>query len=139
MLPSDGLDTLLRESDFIAVCVPLTSETRGMLGKQQFAMMKPNAIIINIARGAVIDQDAMIRALQDRRIAGAGLDVTTPEPLPADSPLWDMPNVIISPHVSGLNPCYGERAAEIFLRNLHAYVNGDIQGMPTLVDRRLGY
>ncbi|MHB0998584.1 MAG: D-2-hydroxyacid dehydrogenase [Armatimonadota bacterium] len=139
MLPPSGLDTLLRESDYIAVCTPLTNETRGMIGEEQFNIMKRNAVIVNIARGAIIDQDAMIRALQNGCIAGAGLDVTVPEPLPSDSPLWSMPNVVISPHVSGENPHYSTRAADIFLRNLQCYLEGDIQGMPTLVDRKLGY
>ncbi|MHB1456249.1 MAG: D-2-hydroxyacid dehydrogenase [Armatimonadota bacterium] len=139
LLPSSELDTLLKQSDYIAVCAPLTNETRGLIGEAQFSLMKQNAVIINIARGAVIDQDAMIEALRMGRIAGAGLDVTTPEPLPSDSPLWSMPNVIISPHVSGLNPHYGERAAEIFIRNLGFYLKGDYQHMPTLVDRKAGY
>jgi phosphoglycerate dehydrogenase-like enzyme len=139
MLSSEQIDHLLGESDFIAVCAPLTAETRGMIGEKQFRMMKPDAIIINIARGAIIDQDALIRALQEGRIGGAGLDVTVPEPLPPDNPLWGMPNVIISPHIAGLNPHYGTRAADIFVRNLHAFLRGDIQSMPTLVDRSRGY
>lgn len=139
MLPSSELGLILKQSDYVAICAPLTSETRGMIGEAQFNLMKPNAVIFNIARGAIIDQDALIHALQTGLIAGAGLDVTTPEPLPSDSPLWSMPNVIISPHVSGLNPHYGSRAAEIFIRNLSFYLKGDFQHMPTLVDRKAGY
>lgn len=139
MLPSSELHRLLNGSDYIAVCAPLTPETRGMIGEAQFALMKPNAVIVNIARGAIIDQNALIHALQTGRIAGAGLDVATPEPLPPESPLWSMPNVIISPHVSGLNPHYGTRAAEIFIRNLGFYLKGDFRHMPTLVDRKAGY
>jgi phosphoglycerate dehydrogenase-like enzyme len=139
LLPSSELETLLKQSDYIAVCAPLTSETRGMIGEAQFNIMKSIAVIINIARGAIIDQDALINALQTGQIAGAGLDVTTPEPLPSESPLWSMPNVIISPHVSGLNPHYGSRAAEIFISNLGFYLKGDLQHMPTLVDRKAGY
>lgn len=135
----DQLPDLLRQSDFIAICTPLTHETRGMIGAEQIRIMKSDAFIVNIARGAIIDQDALVAALQEGRIGGAGLDVTDPEPLPSDSPLWDMPNVIISPHIAGLTPIYGRRAADIFLRNLQHYLRGDIEGMPTLVDRHLGY
>jgi phosphoglycerate dehydrogenase-like enzyme len=139
MLPHDQLHALLAESDYIVLSVPLTPDTKCMIGESELRVMKPNSVLVNIARGDLIDQDALIRALQEGRIAGAGLDVTTPEPLPADSPLWDMPNVIVTPHVSGLSPLYGLRTAEIFLPNLHAYLRGDFGSMINLVDRKLGY
>lgn len=139
MLGTNKLNNLLKESDFVVVCAPLTSETQGMIGDKEFEKMKSNAILINIARGAIVQQNALIRALQNSEIRGAGLDVTEPEPLQKDSPLWDMPNVIISPHVSGLNSQYGIRAAEIFLKNLHTYLADNKSDMINVVDRELGY
>lgn len=133
------LSHLLQESEYVVLCVPLTRETRGMLGENELRQMRRDAILINISRGAVVDQQALIRALQEGWIAGAGLDVFTPEPLPPDSPLWKMHNVIISPHVSGETPHYGARAAEIFLRNLHAYLRGDFASMVNVVDKTAGY
>ncbi len=101
--------------------------------------MRRDAILINISRGAVVDQPALVRALQEGWIAGAGLDVFDPEPLPADSPLWQMPNVILSPHVSGVTPHYGTPAAEIFLLNLRAFLAGEPASMVNVVDKRVGY
>lgn len=95
------LDVLLAESDYVCVAVPHTPETERLIGAEQFAMMKETAFIVNIARGGIIDEDAMIDALSERRIAGAGLDVFTYEPLPEDSPLCELDNVILSPHIGG--------------------------------------
>jgi len=139
LLPFDNLDTLLKSSDYLVLSAPLTAETRGMIGEAQLRKMKPNAVLINIARGELIQQDALILALNEGWIGGAGLDVTVPEPLPDDSPLWDMPNTIISPHVAGLNPKYGDRAAEIFLHNLKALLENRPAGLINLVDKELGY
>lgn len=125
LLPYSQLDRLLAESDYLVLCVPLTPETQHMIGAAELAKMKPGAAIINIARGAVIDQDALIRALKEGPIAAAALDVFDPEPLPEDSELWDLENVIITPHVSGAVKGYGHRAAEIFLANLERYVKGE--------------
>ena len=95
------LDALLRESDYVCVAAPQTAETEGLIGAAQLALMKESAYIVNIARGGIIDEDAMIEALQENRIAGAGLDVFIYEPLPADSPLCSLDNVILCPHIGG--------------------------------------
>ena len=137
LLPYSELDTLLAESDYLVLCVPLTAETTGLIGAAELAKMRPTASIINIARGAVIDQDALIRALKDGTIAGAALDVTDPEPLPPESELWDLPNVIITPHISGSVERYGTRATELFVGNLRRYVAGE--ALENVVDPVLAY
>ena len=119
------LERLLAESDYVVLCVPLTEETDRMIGPAQLAAMKPTASLINIARGAVVDQEALIAALRDGTVASAALDVFDPEPLPAESPLWDMPNVIVTPHISGAVEGYGHKAAAIFIRNLRHYLAGE--------------
>jgi phosphoglycerate dehydrogenase-like enzyme len=124
VLPHGRLSELLAKSDYVVVSVPLTGETREMFGAEQFAEMKDGAILINVARGAIIDQPAMIVALQQGTIAGAGLDVTTPEPLPPESPLWKMENVIITPHISADVDDYWGRTAEVFLDNLGRFLAG---------------
>jgi phosphoglycerate dehydrogenase-like enzyme len=134
----DGLNRLMAESDFIAVCAPLTVETTGLIGRDQIARMKPNAWIVNIARGAIIDQPALTEALQAARIRGATLDVTTPEPLPPDDPLWDLPNVVITPHASfGGGEDLRRRQKQVFLENLRRFVNGE--PLENVVDVELGY
>lgn len=134
--PQAWLD-LLPEADFVVLTVPLTTETKHMVNAQAFARMKPTAYIINIGRGGTIDEEAMIEALRSRRIAGAGLDVFATEPLPPDSPLWEMDHVIITAHYSGITGEYDQRAMKIFLDNLRRYIQG--QPMRNLVDKRLGY
>ncbi|QGQ94111.1 D-2-hydroxyacid dehydrogenase [Paenibacillus psychroresistens] len=120
----NGLEEALKESDFIVMTVPLTDETRHMIGEKEFAVMKPSAMYINIGRGQTTDEKALAAALQSGGIAGAGLDVFEQEPLPADSPLWKMDNVIVSPHHAGATVQYDERAVEIFLRNLEDFIAG---------------
>lgn len=104
--PPEQLHALLAESDHVAICLPLTPHTRHLIGAAELDAMRSDAYLYNIGRGAIIDQDALIAALQAEKIAGAGLDVTAPEPLPADSPLWDMTNVLITNHTSGGTPYY---------------------------------
>jgi phosphoglycerate dehydrogenase-like enzyme len=137
VLPYSQLDRLLAESDFLAICVPLTPETRQMIGAAELAKMKPASAIINIARGSVIDQDALIKALKDGTIGAAALDVTDPEPLPPESELWGMENVIITPHISGAVKGYGHRAAEIFVANLERWVRAE--PLQQLVSAERGY
>jgi phosphoglycerate dehydrogenase-like enzyme len=137
MVGNDQLLDVLPEADFVVLTVPLTAETEGMIGERELHAMKQSAYIINIGRGKTIDQDALIRALQEGRIAGAGLDVTDPEPLPEDSPLWDLENVIITAHYSGLTPHYNERAMEIFMDNLQRYQAGE--ELRNVVNKNLGY
>ena len=104
----------LGDADHVVICLPMTSETRGLFSADVIASIKPGAYLYNIGRGGIIDQDAMIEALRSGHLGGAGLDVTTPEPLPEDSPLWDLPNVIITAHTSGNTPKYGQRALSLF-------------------------
>jgi phosphoglycerate dehydrogenase-like enzyme len=117
--------SMLTECDYVAVTAPLTPETVGLIGAKELRGMKPEAVLINVARGGLVDQAALIDALQRGLIAGAALDVFTPEPLPPDSPLWRLSNVIISPHVSGFTPHYDERAMALFAENLRRYVKGE--------------
>lgn len=133
-----GLDRLVRESDYIVVAAALTDETRHIIGAAELEKMKPSAWIVNIARGAHIHQPALIDALQSRTITGACLDVFDPEPLPADSPLWDMPNVYIAPHNStGDSPTVRLRQREIFIANLEHFSKGE--PLENVVDFERGY
>ncbi|MBE7520206.1 MAG: D-2-hydroxyacid dehydrogenase [Thermoflexaceae bacterium] len=133
----DDLARLLRESDYLVLCVPLTAETHHLIGARELAMMKPTATLVNIARGAVVDQEALIAALRQGTIAAAALDVFDPEPLPAESPLWGMENVIMTPHISGSIEGYGRRSAELFVENLGRFVSGE--KLMNVVDPGLGY
>ncbi len=125
LYPPEALHTMLAECDYVIVAVPLTSETEGMIDAEALAAMKPGAYIINIARGKIIDEAALIEALESGHLGGAGLDVFEQEPLPQSSPLWEMDNVIVTPHVSGYTPGnYDRRACELFIENLHRYMEG---------------
>ncbi|MGQ9907873.1 MAG: 2-hydroxyacid dehydrogenase [Candidatus Flexifilum sp.] len=118
------LPDLLRQSDFVSLHVPLTPTTRGLINRETLALMKPSAILINTARGPVVDQAALYAALRDGVIAAAGLDVTDPEPLPADDPLLTLPNVIVLPHIGSASIGARERMAQIAAANLIAGVTG---------------
>jgi phosphoglycerate dehydrogenase-like enzyme len=137
ILPPGGLPRLLAEADYIVLCVPLTGDTRGLIGERELRMMKPTAFLINIARGAVIVEPALIEALRSGWIAGAALDVFEQEPLPADSPLWDLENVILTPHISGGTERYNRRATDIFAANLRRYL--DDAPLENVVDPARGY
>ncbi|MBH77756.1 MAG: hydroxyacid dehydrogenase [Dehalococcoidia bacterium] len=137
LLPSSELAQLLRESDYVNLCIPLTNETVGMIGEEEIAMMKPEAAIVNIARAAVVDTAALLEALRNGRIAGAAIDVFDPEPLPEDSPFWDLSNVIVTPHRSGALEGYFDRAAEFFAENLGRYARGE--PLSNMVRRERGY
>jgi len=128
---------LVELSDFIVVTLPLTPETRHFLGAREFAAARPRAYVVNVGRGEVIDQDAMIEALKSGRLGGAGLDVTTPEPLDTQSPLWDIENVLLTPHISGAKQGYNDEACEVFVENLRRLVAG--RTMVNLIDRQRGY
>lgn len=125
LVPSSDLHYLLSESDFVVIATPLTSETRGLIGEAELAAMKPAAAIVNIARGAVIDEPALIATLKDGRIAGAALDVFSREPLPPESELWGLDNVIMTPHISGGMPDYMARVIDLFAANLRRYLDGE--------------
>ena len=115
----------LERADAVVMCLPLTTETHHMLGAKEIGHMKPTAVVINVCRGGVIDQDALIEALNGGRIAGAGLDVVEEEPLAPDHPLWRMDNVLISPHISGAGFDRSDAVAEIFAANLRRYLAGE--------------
>ncbi len=134
---SDKLHDMLRKSDFVAICCPLTHQTRQMMGEEEFKNMKPTAYLINIARGGIVDQEALIKALQSKEIAGAGLDTTTPEPLPKGNPLWQMENVIITPHMAGQSPYSGRRLMALLCENLKRLVAG--KPLLNVVDKKLEY
>lgn len=129
--------SLLPEADYVVVATPLTPETRGMINAEVLRLMRPNAYFINIARGAVVDEAALITALQEGWIAGAGLDTFSTEPLASDSPFWSLPNVFITPHCSGSSPQVNQRTIELFLDNLTRYRSG--MPLRNVVDKTAGY
>ena len=133
----DQLHEMLSECDYVVVALPLTPETKHLVGEAEFRAMKPSAYLVNIARGAIVDEQALVRAVREGWIAGAGLDVFEREPLPDDSPLWAMDNVLISPHVAGFTPRYDERATALFVENLGRYLSGE--PMLNLIDKARGY
>lgn len=130
-------EELLRESDFVVLLLPLTAATRHFIGARELAAMKPNAFLVNVGRGALVDEPALIQALQDKRIAGAGLDVFEREPLPIENPLWDMEEVIMTPHMAGPFRGYMDLACELFAQNLRRFTSG--QPMLNEIDWGLGY
>ncbi|MBU2227815.1 MAG: D-2-hydroxyacid dehydrogenase [Proteobacteria bacterium] len=125
IFPPEQLPELLAGSDFVVLALPLTKETRGLIGEKELRGMKPGAYLINVARGAIVDEAALIRALEEKWIAGAGLDVFAREPLPPESRIYELPNVIFSPHISGEMPDYEARATEVFCENLKRYLAGE--------------
>lgn len=133
----EKLHDLLPEADFISICCPLTEKTHKLIGEAEFKKMKPTAYIINPARGRIIDESAMIHALSERLIAGAGLDVFEQEPLPSHSPLWKMPNVIITTHSAGGSPATGERIMDIVCENLRRFMVGE--QLINIVDKNAGF
>jgi phosphoglycerate dehydrogenase-like enzyme len=133
----DELDALLPRADVIFSCAPLTRETRGMLGPKQFEQMKDGVYLINVSRGGIIDTDSLVAALRSGKVRGAGLDVTDPEPLPADHPLWSMPNVIITPHVAGASDGVEQRRVKLMRDNLERFALG--RPLRHVVDKRKGY
>lgn len=135
--PPDALHEMLAEVDHVAITLPLTHETRDLFGATEFAIMKKTAFIYNIGRGPIINSAALITALRDGEIAGAALDVTDPEPLPADSELWDMPNVMITAHTSGGGPFYWERGIDLMISNIGRYIRDE--PMLNVVDKMAGY
>lgn len=131
------LPALLRQSDYVVLGVPLLSQTHHLIGAAELAAMPPHALLINIGRGRLIDQDALLEALQEKRIGGAVLDVTTPEPLPPDHPLWRQENVIITPHLAGHIEHHFDNVVDLFAENLRRYLAGE--PLLNLVERALGY
>jgi phosphoglycerate dehydrogenase-like enzyme len=134
---ADEWRSLLPEADYIVLATPLTSETKHLIDETALKAMRPNAYLINVARGAVIDEAALITALKEGWIAGAALDTFETEPLPSDHPLWSFPNVLITPHCSGFSSRIADRMINLFLDNLRRYQTG--QPLRNVVDKTAGY
>ncbi|MGE3798243.1 MAG: D-2-hydroxyacid dehydrogenase [Thermomicrobiales bacterium] len=134
-----NIDEALKHADFVVLACPLTAHTEGLIGRSQIERMKPGVALINIARGTVIDEDAMIAALQSGHIAFAGLDVFRTEPLPPESPLWSMPNVLVNPHSASTSWSENERITEIFIANLHHFLAGRFDQMSPVLNKTRGY
>ena len=131
------LAPFLKEAEYVVNTLPLTAQTRGIFGAAEFAAMRSDAVFVNIGRGATVQTEALVDALKSGSIAGAALDVTDPEPLPAEHALWGLENVILTPHYSGAHPGYMQRASAIFLENLASYLSG--QPLTNVVDKHAGY
>jgi phosphoglycerate dehydrogenase-like enzyme len=134
--PGD-LQTLFAGADYVVLVLPNTPQTAGMVDAGAIAALKPTARLINVGRGSTLDQDALCEALRSGRLAGAALDVMRREPLPADSPLWDVPNLIVSPHMSGDHTGMQRDIADVFLQNLNRFLRGE--PLLNVVDKALGY
>lgn len=137
LYPPEALASMVRECDFVVLTVPLTESTRMMFNADIFAAMKETAYLVNVSRGGIVDEAALLDALQTGKIAGAAMDVFEAEPLPADSPLWKLPNLIISPHISGYTANYNDKAAALFVENLRRYLAR--KDLLNIVDRTRGY
>lgn len=135
--PADQLDRVLRESDIVILCVPLNAQTLGMIGERELALMKRGCVLINVARGQVVKEAPLVAALQSGHLAGAGLDVTEIEPLPQDSKLWSLPNVIITPHVGAQSAKRADDTTALVCENLRRYFSG--QPLLNVVDKHLGF
>jgi phosphoglycerate dehydrogenase-like enzyme len=131
------LNKMLAISDYVVIAAPVTPSTEAMIGREQIAAMRASAFLLNVSRGALVDESALIQALRENKIAGAGLDVFQKEPLPADSPLWDMENVLITPHTAGMNAKMWEQQYDLFSQNIRRYLAG--QPLLALVDKKAGY
>ena len=133
----DRFHELLSQSDVVSICAPLTPETHGMFDDAAFEQMKSHALLINVTRGKIVDGPALLRALTSGSIGGAGLDVTPEEPLPDDSPLWDLPNVIVTPHVAGGSPIRLDRSVALFCDNLERLLVG--KPLLSVIAKEKGY
>lgn len=135
--PSEATRSMLAECDFVVITLPLTERTRHLIDEEMLKAMKPTAFLVNIGRGAIVKEADLVRGLKKGWLAGAGLDVFEEEPLPEDSPLWQLENVLLTPHISGFTPHYDDRATDIFAENLRRYLAGE----PLLnqVNRETGY
>jgi phosphoglycerate dehydrogenase-like enzyme len=123
--PTERFGELLEWADVVVVCAPLTDETRGMFDAGAFARMRPGSWFINVGRGQIVDEDALVQALLDGHLGGAGLDVFATEPLPSDSPIWDLPNVIVTPHCSGDTDSSARRVVELTIENFRRHTAGE--------------
>ncbi|HSM56443.1 MAG TPA: D-2-hydroxyacid dehydrogenase [Candidatus Sulfomarinibacteraceae bacterium] len=135
--PGEATRSMVAECDYVVITLPLTERTHHLFDEEIFRAMKPTAFLVNVGRGPIIKEEDLVRALKKGYIAGAGLDVFETEPLPKDSPLWKMENMIISPHISGFTSQYDERATDLFVDNLRRYLNGE--PLVNVVDREEEY
>jgi phosphoglycerate dehydrogenase-like enzyme len=133
----DALEEMLPQCDYVVVSAPLTPETRGMIGDAAFEAMKPEAVVINVGRGPVIDEPAMVRALSKGRIKGAALDVFDNEPLPEGHPFYSLPNVLLSPHCADHTPDWMDRAMQFFIDQFERFRKGE--PLMNIVDKARGY
>jgi len=137
LLPADRLPDVLRQVDVVILCVPLNSQTEGLIDAAALAAMKPGSILINVARGPVVVESELVAVLRDGHLQSAGLDVTEVEPLPAESALWEMPNVIITPHVGAQSARRVDDSTDFFCINLARYLRGE--SLKNVVDKNLGF
>ncbi len=137
VFPASQLDEALREADFVVLAAPETPDTRHLIGARQLRAMKPSAYLINVARGSLLDEGALVSALQDRAIAGAALDVAQQEPLPPENPLWSLGNVFITPHISAASDLLWQRQTDLVLENLDRWFSG--RELLNRVDPQRGY
>lgn len=137
VLPLDDMLKAMETADYIVILAPLTKETRGMVGEDAFRIMKKNAVLINLGRGPLVEEEALLSALKEKRIRGAGLDVFHREPLPEESPLWDMENVLLTPHIGGFSDGANRRAVELMAENIKRFRRGE--KLLNIVDLGLGY
>jgi phosphoglycerate dehydrogenase-like enzyme len=137
VLPPSKLTEMLASADYVVLAAPVTPTTRHMIGREQLALMKSDAYLINVGRGSLVDEAALLKALQQRKIGGAALDVFDQEPLPPDSPLWDLDNLLITPHTAGMTAKLWERHYTLFAENVRRYLSG--QPLLALVDKKSGY
>jgi phosphoglycerate dehydrogenase-like enzyme len=137
LLTMEQLPKLLSESDFLVLTLPLTPETNKLIGEKELRAMKPTAYLVNVARGEIVDEKALVKALNEHWIAGAGLDVFAIEPLPAESPLWELPDVIISPHIAGTMVNYDKLATNLFCENLERYLSG--KRLLNIINKKKGF
>ena len=135
--PADRIDDLLAASDVVVLCAPLTDATRGLINREKLAKMKPSALLVNVARGPIVVEADLVAALEAEQLAGAVMDVTEVEPLSPESRLWDIPNVIITPHVAGQSAVRIDNMTDFFCANLRAYREG--QPLKNVVDKRQGF
>lgn len=137
LVPPDRLDAVLPQADVVFLAAPLTPKSRKMMGPHQFELMKRNSYFIAVSRGGIYDSDALVKALDHRKLAGAGLDVTDPEPLPKGHPLWRFPNVIITPHIAGRSDGENARYEALYIENLKRFAAGE--PLLNVVDKEKGY
>jgi phosphoglycerate dehydrogenase-like enzyme len=135
MVHRDDLESAVRELDFLVLLTPYTPETHGIVGERVLAAMRPSAFLLNLARGGIVDEEALLNALREKRLAGAALDVFATEPLPEDHPFWSMDNVIVTPHLGGFHDQYAEEALPTVVENFRKFLAGDLDKMKNVVKR----